>query len=112
MSRLMDKMKMEDEKLDLELEESHGDPNKMKVALERKINLYNRVLKESGLDDLERLRLENKREWALCHHLIIAIGKETSKKIADLTRRVSRLEKTGQNLITVFENMQKNALKT
>jgi hypothetical protein len=108
----MDKMKMEDEKLDLELEESHGDPNKMKVALERKINLYNRVLKESGLDDLERLRLENKREWALCHHLIITIGKETSKKIADLTGRVSRLEKTGQNLIMAFENMQKNTLKT
>ncbi len=112
MSRLINKMKMEDEKLDLELKESHGDSNKMKVALERKINLYNRVLKESSLDDLERLRLENKREWALCHHLIIVIGKETSKKIADLTRRVSRLEKTGQNQITVLENMQKNALKT
>src|SRR5262245_49236840 len=109
MSRLINKMKMEDEKLDRELEESDGDPNKMKVALERKINLYNCVLKESGLDDLERLRLENKREWALCHHLIIAIGKETSKKIADLTRRVSGLEKTVQNLITAYENMQKNA---
>jgi hypothetical protein len=34
MSGLMDKMKMEDEKLDLELEESNGDQNKMKVALE------------------------------------------------------------------------------
>lgn len=112
MSRLINKMKMEDEKLDPELEESHGDPNKMKVALERKINLYNRVLKESSLDDLERLRLENKREWALCHNLKIAIGKETSKKIADLTKRVSRLEKTGQNQITIFENMQNNALKT
>jgi hypothetical protein len=108
MSKLMDKVKMEDEKLDLELEESHGDPNKMKVTLERKINLYSRVLKESDLGDLERLSLENKREWALCHHLIIAMGKESSKKIADLTRRVSKLEKTGQTLITVFEDMQKN----
>jgi hypothetical protein len=65
----------------------------MKVALERKINLCNRVLKEKFLGDLDRLHLENKREWALCHHLIIAMGKDTNKKIADPTKRVSRLEK-------------------
>jgi hypothetical protein len=92
----MDKLKMEDERLSLELEKSHGDPNKMKIALERKINLYKRFLKESDLGDLDRLSLENKREWALCHHLIIVMGKETSKKIADLTRRINRLEKTIQ----------------
>jgi len=68
----------------------------MKIALERKINLYKCFLKESDLGDLDRLSLENKREWALCHHLIIVMGKETSKKIADLTRRINRLEKTVQ----------------
>ena len=93
----MDKMKMEDEKLDLKLEESHGDPNKMKVALEKKINLYNSFLKEDYLSDLDRLSLENKREWALCHNLILIMGKETSKKIADLTRRVYKLEKAVQD---------------
>lgn len=46
---------MEDERLNLELEESRGDPNKMKKGLERKINLYKRFLKESDLDDLDRL---------------------------------------------------------
>ena len=93
MRRSMDKLKMEDGKLNVELEESHGDPNKMKVALEKKINLYNCFLKGDDLSDLDRVSLENKREWALCHNLILIMGKETSKKIADLTRRVYRLEK-------------------
>lgn len=96
MRRLMDKLKLEDGKLNVKLEESHGDPNKMKLALERKINLYNSFLKEDHLSDLDRLSLENKREWALCHHLIITMGKETSKIIADLTRRIYRLEKAVQ----------------
>ena len=92
MRRLMDELKLEDGKLNVELEESHGDQNKMKVALEKKINLYNCFLKGDGLSDLDRLSLENKREWALCHNLILIMGKETSKKIADLTRRVYRIE--------------------
>jgi hypothetical protein len=96
MRKLMDELKMKDEKLNLELEESHGDPNKMKVALEKKINLCNHFLKENDLSDLDRLSLENKREWALCHHLIIIMGKETTKKIADLNRRIYRLEKAVQ----------------
>jgi hypothetical protein len=92
----MDKLKMEDERLNLELEKSRGDPNKMKITLERKINLYKRFLKKGDLGDQDRISLENKREWALCHHLIIVMGKETSKKIADLTKRINRLEKTVQ----------------
>jgi hypothetical protein len=32
MGKLLDKIKMEDEKLGLELEESHGDLNKIKVG--------------------------------------------------------------------------------
>ena len=79
MHRLMDELKMEDGKLNVKLEESHGDPNKMKAALEMKINLYNSFLKEDYLSDLDRLSLENKREWALCHNLILIMGKETRK---------------------------------
>lgn len=45
MRKLMDKLKMEDERLNLELEKSRGDPNKMKIALKRKINLYKRFLR-------------------------------------------------------------------
>ena len=37
MPNLMDKLKVENDKLDQELEDSHGDPIKMKVALEKKI---------------------------------------------------------------------------
>ncbi|MGI0043518.1 MAG: hypothetical protein ACRD47_07385 [Nitrososphaeraceae archaeon] len=66
---------MEEENLNLELEESHGDPNKMKVALEKKINLYIRFLKEDDLSDLDRLRLENKREWGLVPSFNINTGK-------------------------------------
>jgi hypothetical protein len=97
MHRLMDELKMEDGKLNVKLEESHGDPNKMKAALEKKINLYNSFLKEDYLSDLDRHSLENKREWALCHNLILIMGNETSKKIADLTRRVYILEKAVQD---------------
>ena len=96
MRNLKDKWKVEEENLNLELEESHGDPNKMKVALEKKINLYIRFLKEDDLSDLDRLRLENKREWALCHHLILILEKENSRKITGLTKRVYNLEKAVQ----------------
>jgi hypothetical protein len=96
MQNLKDKLKVEEENLDIELEESHGDPNKMKVALEKKINLYIRFLKKDDLSDLGRLRLENKKEWALCQHLILILEKESSKKITDLTKRVYRLEKAVQ----------------
>jgi hypothetical protein len=51
MRNLKDKLKVEEENLNLELEESHGDPNKMKVSLEKKINLYIRFLKEDDLSD-------------------------------------------------------------
>jgi hypothetical protein len=96
MRNLKDKLRVEEENLNLELEESHGDPNKMKVALEKKINLYIRFLKEDDLSDLDRLHLENKREWALCHHLILILEKENSRKITDLTKRVYKLEKAVQ----------------
>jgi hypothetical protein len=96
MQNLKDKLKVEEENLNTELEESHGDPNKMKVALEKKINLYIRFLKKDDLSDRDRLRLENKKEWALCQHLILILEKESSKKITDLTKRVYRPEKAVQ----------------
>jgi hypothetical protein len=67
----------------------------MKVALEKKINLYKRCLKKEGLSDLDRISLENKREWASCQLLILVMGKETSKKIIDLTdwRKLSNWNK-------------------
>lgn len=64
MRTLMDKLKVEDEILNVELEESHGDPDKMKVALEKRINLYKRFLKKDDLSDLDRLSLEKNGLYA------------------------------------------------
>ena len=96
MPTLMDKLQVKNDKLDQELEDSHGDPIKMKVALEKKINLYKRFLKKEDLGELDRIILENKREWASCQLLILIMGQETSKRISDLSERVDRLEKAVQ----------------
>ncbi|MGH9951057.1 MAG: hypothetical protein ACRD5J_05475 [Nitrososphaeraceae archaeon] len=92
----MDKLREEEDKLNLELEESHGNYEIMKVVFEKRIDLFNRFLKEEGLTDLDRLRLENKKEWNMSHLLSLIINKETTTKIRDLTKRVYRLEKAAQ----------------
>jgi hypothetical protein len=40
MKIMMDRLQVEDDKLNLELEESHGDYEKMKVVFETRIDLY------------------------------------------------------------------------
>jgi hypothetical protein len=65
MTALMDKLREEEDKLNQELEESHGSYEIMKVVFEKRIDLFNRFLKEEGLTDLDRLRLENKKEWTI-----------------------------------------------
>lgn len=58
---LMNKLKVEDDKLNQELEESHGDFDKMKLVFEKRIELYNKFLKDDDLTNrLDRLTLENK----------------------------------------------------
>jgi hypothetical protein len=57
----MNKLKVEDDKLNQELEESHGDFDKMKLVFEKRIELYNKFLKDDDLTNrLDRLTLENK----------------------------------------------------
>ena len=46
-----------------------------------------------GLSELDRLRLENKREWTMSHLLNLIIEKELRDKITSLTKRVYKLEK-------------------
>jgi hypothetical protein len=87
--------KAEEDKLNQELEESHGNYEIMKVIFER-IDLFNRFLKKEGLTDLDRLMLENKREWNMSHLLSLIINEETTTKIRDLTKRVYQLEKAAQ----------------
>lgn len=86
MKTMMDKLKVEEDKFNLELEESHGVYEKMRLIFEKRIDLYKRFLKEESLTELDRLRLENKREWTMSHLLNLIIEKE-------LTKRVYRLEK-------------------
>jgi hypothetical protein len=88
---------VEDEKLNVELEESHDDFDKMKVVFEKRIELYNRYLKQDDLTDrIDRLTLENKKEWTMCHLLNLIIEKELRDKIRELTKRVYWLEKAIQ----------------
>jgi hypothetical protein len=93
---LIDRLKVEDEKLNVELEESHGDFDKMKLVFEKRIDLYNRYLKKENLSDLDMLTLTNKKEWTMSHLLNLIIEQELRGKITDLTKRVYRLEKAVQ----------------
>jgi hypothetical protein len=65
----------------------------MRLIFEKRIDLYKRFLKEESLTELDRLRLENKREWTVSHLLNLIIEKELRVRITDLTKRVYRLEK-------------------
>jgi hypothetical protein len=96
MTTLKNKLREEEDKLNLELEESHGNYEIMKVVFEKRIDLFNRFLKQESLTDLDRLRLENKKEWNMSHLLSLIINEETTIKIRDLTKRVYQLEKAAQ----------------
>ena len=96
MCTLMASLKAEEDKLNQELEESHGNYEIMKVVFEKRIDLYNRFLKKEDLTELDRLMLENKREWNMSHLLSLIINEETTTKIRDLTKRVYQLEKAAQ----------------
>jgi hypothetical protein len=65
----------------------------MRLIFEKRIDLYKRFLKEESLTELDRLRLENKREWTMSHLLNLIIEKGLRIRITDLTKRVYRLEK-------------------
>jgi hypothetical protein len=52
----MDRLKEEEGRLNQELEDSHGEFDKMKIFFEKKIQLYGRYLnKQEGLTELDRL---------------------------------------------------------
>lgn len=92
MPTLMDRLKAEEEKLNREQEDSHGD-NEMMKAVFQKIQLYKRYLKEDDLTELERLMISNRKEWQMSHLLSLIIHEETIKKLSELAERVHRLER-------------------
>jgi len=61
----MDNLKIEEDKLDQEQEVSYGEYEKMRTVFEKRIPLYKRYLKKEELSELDRLRIENKKEWAV-----------------------------------------------
>lgn len=97
MRSLMDRLKVEEDRLDQEQLDSHGEYEKMKAVFEKRIDLYKRFLKKSELTDrIDRLMLQNKKEWTMSHLLNLMIEKELRNRITDLTQRVYQLEKAVQ----------------
>jgi hypothetical protein len=60
MTTMINELRAEEDKLNLELEESPGSYEMMKVVFEKRIDLFNRFLKKEGLTELDRL--ENNKE--------------------------------------------------
>ena len=56
-------------------------------------DLYKRFLKKEGLTELDRLRLENKKEWIMSHLLSLIEYGDITSKFSKITKRIYRLEK-------------------
>jgi DNA polymerase elongation subunit (family B) len=93
MRSLMERLREEDDRLDQELEDSHGTYEKVKAVFEKLIQLYTRYLKKEDLTEIDRLKLENKKEWTMSHLLLLTMKEETVNKFSELTKRIYRLEK-------------------
>lgn len=65
-----------------------GQFKETKAVLEKRINLYKYYLKKEGLSELDRLRLENKKEWSMSHLLSLITHKETTTKFSVLTKQI------------------------
>lgn len=71
----------------------------MKLVFEKKIQLYKKYLQKGELTDrMDRLTLENKKEWALCHLLGLIEHQEAINKFSELPKRIYRLEKKAAGL--------------
>lgn len=98
MKTLMEGLQVEEDKLDQEQEDSHGDYEKMRLVFEKRIDLYKLFLKKEGLSELDRLQLENKRQWTMSHLLSLIIHEDTTNKISSLMQRIYQLEKAVRRL--------------
>jgi hypothetical protein len=92
MKTLMDRLQVEEDKLDQEQEDSHEEYEKMKAVFEKRIDLYKRFLKSELTDRIDRLMLQNKKEWTMNHLLNLIQEKELGDRITDLTQCVYQLE--------------------
>jgi hypothetical protein len=94
----MERLQVEEDKLDQEQEDSHGEYEKMRLVFEKRIDLYKLFLKEEGLTELDRLQIENKRQWTMSHLLSLIIHEDTTNKISSRTQRMYQLEKAVKRL--------------
>jgi hypothetical protein len=93
---IMKALRVKEDQLNLEQENSNGDYMKMKPVFEKRIQLYNRYLNENDLTELERLTLSNRKEWQMSHLLGLIEREDMTNKLSDLTRRIHRLEEAIQ----------------
>ena len=62
--------------------------------MKRRYSCTKKYLQKGELTDrMDRLTLENKKEWALCHLLGLIEQQEAINKFSELTKRIYRLEK-------------------
>lgn len=88
MKTLTEKLQVEEDRLNQVQEDSHGEYEKMKLVFEKKIDLYELYLKKEGLTELDRLRLENKKEWQMLYLLSLIMHEETTNKFCEITKRI------------------------
>jgi hypothetical protein len=92
----MDRIRKETDKLDQELEEAHGEFDKTKSVLEKKIVFYSRYENSDRLTEMDRLEVQNKKNWYMAHLLGLIEHEDLINKIGELTERVNKLEQTVQ----------------
>ena len=57
----------------------------MKAVFEKRIQLYKRYLEENGLTKLDRIILENKKQWQMRHLRGLIEHEESINKLSDPT---------------------------
>jgi hypothetical protein len=92
----MDTIRKETDKLDLELEEAHGEFDKTKTILEKKIAFYSRYENSDRLTRMDRLEVQNKKNWYMGHLLGLIEHEDLVNKISELTERINKLEQITQ----------------
>ena len=88
MTTLIKTLQVQEDKLNLEQENSNGDYMKMKYIFQKRIQLYNRYFEEDDVTEL----VSNKREWQMSHLLGLIEHEGTTNKLSELTKRIHRLE--------------------
>jgi hypothetical protein len=101
-SSLMKTLRVQEDRSNLEQENSNGEFQKIKSVFEKRIKLYLRYLAEDDLTELERLMLSNEREWQRAHLLGLIEHEDMINKLSELTKRVYQLEKQQQAITFII----------